>query len=322
MAEPTSQLEALLTRAAFAPINNVGWIRVTGEDRVRWLNGMVTNSIQALKPGEGCYNFFLNAQGRIQGDCTAWLHDDQLLLQTAADRLPALLVYLDRFIIMDDVELTREDFPGVSLTGPEAPRLLRALELGVDLPDTMRAVVAEWQKGRLHIAHAYSPLVPRFEIWSDPATLGLLCEVLRNAGAVEASPEALEHLRLLEATPLYGTDIRDKELAQETNQTRALHFSKGCYLGQEIVERIRSRGQVNRLFTPLMLTGDLPAPGTVLIANDKPAGEITSAAAVPGHGILALGYVRREALESKAPLTYAGGTVEPRAVSSQLLAVS
>ena len=80
-------LADLLTRAAFAPIENVGWIRVTGSDRVRWLNGMVTNNIAALKPGEGCYNFFLNAQGRIQGDATAWMLEDSILLETAADRI-------------------------------------------------------------------------------------------------------------------------------------------------------------------------------------------------------------------------------------------
>src|SRR5579863_6817833 len=99
-------LSPILTSAAFAPIQNVGWIRVTGSDRVRWLNGMVTNNIAALKPGEGCYNFFLNAQGRIQADATAWLLEDSILLQTAADRIPALIAMLDHFIIMDDVELS------------------------------------------------------------------------------------------------------------------------------------------------------------------------------------------------------------------------
>ena len=98
-------LSELLTRAAFAPLTNTGWIRVTGEDRVRWLNGMVTNSIQDLKPGDGCYNFFLSAQGRIQGDCTAWMQGDSILLETGADQVPALMALLERFIIMDDVEL-------------------------------------------------------------------------------------------------------------------------------------------------------------------------------------------------------------------------
>ncbi len=313
---PQTQLEAALTAAVFAPIHNVGWIRVTGEDRVRWLNGMVTNSITALKPGEGCYNFFLNAQGRIQGDCTAWLLEDAILLQTAADRIPTLIAYLDHFIIMDDVELTPvEARSGLQLTGPEAQQLLAKLDLTTGPINGL--IQVRWQGEMLDVIAAQSTISPRYEIWSDPATLGLISETLRHLGAIEATPETLEHLRLLEATPLYGTDIRDKELPQETNQTRALHFSKGCYLGQEIVERIRSRGQVNRLFQPLILTGAIPEPGTVLTANDKPAGEITSAAQVHGHGILALGYVRREALDTHAILTYPGGTATSRPATTK-----
>ncbi len=121
------------------------------------------------------------------------------------------------------------------------------------------------------------------------------------------------------ARPLYGRDITEKYLPQETNQPQALHFNKGCYLGQEIVERIRSRGQVHRLLTPLTLTGKLPAEFPAPIeADGKPAGEITSAALVPlpeGDQILALGYVRREALDTHASLTYAGGTAAPRSAT-------
>lgn len=112
-------------------------------------------------------------------------------------------------------------------------------------------------------------------------------------------------------TPLYGTDIRDKELPQETAQLRALHFSKGCYLGQEIVERINSRGAVHRTFAGFLLTGDLPPAGTPLTADEKPVGEITSAARIPlptGDIQLALGYIRREALDRAATITYPGGT--------------
>ncbi len=321
MDQTKRQLEALLTEAAFAPIQNTGWIRVIGSDRVRWLNGMVTNSIQALTPGEGCYNFFLNAQGRIQGDCTAWLREEEILLETSADRIETLLAYLDRFIIMDEVELLPSPpGAGLQLAGPEASQLLTTLEMCTEPLQPLQLVPVLWQTTKLDLIHAYSPLVPRFEVWSDPATIGLITETLRHAGAQEASPEALEQLRLLEATPLYGVDIRDKELPQETAQNRALHFSKGCYLGQEIVERIRSRGQVNRLLTPLTLTGELPVPGAIITGGDpaKPVGEITCAAAVPGHGILALGYVRREALDLHAALTYPGGTATPRAAGAKL----
>ena len=155
--------------------------------------------------------------------------------------------------------------------------------------------------------------------WSDPATIG----TLTAAGATSVSPSALEHLRILSGTPRYGTDIRNTatahDLPQETAQTRALHFSKGCYLGQEIVERIRSRGNVHRTFHGFQLTGTLPDPGTVLTADSdaKPVGELTSVAAIPlptGLVQLALGYIRREALDRNLSLSYPGGTATPVAL--------
>src|ERR1700753_4255383 len=99
-----SQLAALLQGAGISRLDQTGWIRVTGEDRVRWLNGMVTNSIQQLQDGEGNYNFLLSGQGRIQGDATIFAESGALLMETAASQLPNLMALLDRFIIMDDVE--------------------------------------------------------------------------------------------------------------------------------------------------------------------------------------------------------------------------
>lgn len=310
-------LQALLTKAAFAPLPSLGWIRITGDDRVRWLNGMVTNSIQSLKPGEGCYNFFLNAQGKIQGDATAWLLEDSILVETQADRLETLRAMLDRFIIMDDVELQPlENRAGLLFAGPEAQDFLT--RLGISAPvEALHMNEADFEGVSISLFHAYSPLAPRFELWSDPATIGLVSETLRHAGAVAASEVDLEHLRLLEGTQSYGIDIRDKDLAQETNQVRALHFSKGCYLGQEIVERVRSRGQVHRTFAAFTLSGEAAPAGTPISSTDspdRPVGEFTSAAVIPlatGPVTLALGYIRREFLERNSPLTYPGGTAAP-----------
>ena len=119
-------------------------------------------------------------------------------------------------------------------------------------------------------------------------------------------------------------DIRDRELPQETGQTEALHFSKGCYLGQEIVERIRSRGAVHRTFAGFTLAGETPAAGAVLSAGGKPVGEITSvgtAPELPGQvagGLLALGYIRREALELKAEIHYEGGLAQQRSLPATI----
>lgn len=319
------QLTALLTGAGFCVLDSIGWIRITGSDRVRWLNGMMTNSIEALAPGHGCYNFALNAQGRIRGIANVFAPadaPDELLIETSRSELSGLVAHLDHFIIMDDVELKdiTSDRVGFLIAGPGAASVLEAMGLPIPI-EPLSIEGAPWNGSEITVVRAYSPLINRFELWisADAAE--------RLQGAVEAKctwlePEALECLRIMEGTPQYGVDIRDKEkahdLPQETalagTQSRALHFAKGCYLGQEIVERIRSRGSLHRTFSGFELSGSLPPAGTALHADGKTAGELTSVAAIPLKGgtvSLALGYVRREALERKQPLTYPGGTAMP-----------
>jgi folate-binding protein YgfZ len=333
------ELSQLIETAAVAPLTDRAFLRVTGSDAARWLNGMVTNSIQTLLPGEGNYNFLLNAQGRIQGDCTIYREPSEIerestfILETDAAQLETIHHNLDKFIIMDDVEVAPlVDLYGILVAGPQAPSLVMALgntnqraapcspaaqaphQHAINLKKTMYA------NASVLLIQAYSPLIPRFEIWSDQSTISSILDELRHTPAVAASATTLETLRILEGRPKYGQDIRDRDLPQETAQNHALHFAKGCYLGQEIVERIRSRGQVHRQFTAFRLTGELPTTlPAPLTANGKPAGELTSAALIPlpeGPTLLALGYARREALETKQTLTYPGGTATPRPASN------
>jgi aminomethyltransferase len=337
--DTASDLDALLHHCAAASLSQIGWIRVTGSDRVRWLNGMVTNSIPTLVPGEGCYNFVLNAQGRIEGELTAWMLEDSILLETSRDQLPALIAHLDRFIIMDDVELANisDQRHGLLVAGPDALRTVS--ELGgaacpAPAPATQLATDIDLKQTAyrgtpVDLIRAHSPIVPRLEIWSDAATIAQISTEL--APILQASPASLEYLRILEGTPRYGTDIRNDgkshDLPQETGQTRALHFSKGCYLGQEIVERIHSRGSVHRTLSGFKLKGTLPEPGAALTAEGRPVGEFTSVGAIPlstGTIQLALGYVRREALLAHAqargfPLEYPGGIAIPVALPSAIL---
>jgi aminomethyltransferase len=321
-ASPTSgspsQLAALLQNVGLSHLNEIGWIRVTGEDRVRWLNGMVTNSIQDLHPGQGTYNFLLSVQGRIQGDATIFAGPENLLMETSSDQVAGLITLLDRFIIMDDVELAdiSSTRSGLQVAGPKAAALLQQIGLATDDFDTLATRTTLWNNAEVTVLHAYGPLVPRYELWADEATTAALSSALQATGAIVCEGEALEWLRILEGTPLIGTDIRDRELPQETNQTRALHFAKGCYLGQEIVERIRSRGNVHRTFNGFRLDGDLPPAGATLEADGKQVGELTSVAAIPlpgePHPIhLGLGYIRREALDRALPINYPGGVARP-----------
>jgi aminomethyltransferase len=312
-----AQLAALRTGAGMAMLPG-GWIAVTGGDRVRWLNGMVTNSVQALTPGDGAYSFLLSAQGRIQGDCIVWAPDgaqtDRLILQTSAAQVEPITTLLDRFIIMDDVELAPLSLHGLLIAGPTAAEALTAIGIPARASRLLKHRTIDWQDRSLTLVNAYSPLVPRFELWSaNPEDLDAIREALN---ATPVGQAAVELLRIAEGTPSFGTDIRDRDLPQETAQTRALHFNKGCYLGQEIVERIRSRGNVHRTFTTFVLTGETPtAPTPIQALQDggtKPVGELTSVASAPIDGqILALGFIRREALERGLPLSYAGGAAAP-----------
>jgi len=312
-----SQFKALLSGVGIAPLDDAGWIRVTGEDRLRWLNGMATNAVQELTPGTGSYNFFLNAQGRIQGDGYIFASSDALLIETAGQQVATLIPYLDHYIIMDDVELAdvTETRHGITVIGAKAASLLDQLNLPVDDLDTLQTRSLSWNSADITVIHAHSPLIPRYELWTDTSDIVTqLFNALTAAGASACDLGALDSLRILEGTPLYGADIRDRDLPQETNQTRALHFSKGCYLGQEIVERIRSRGSVHRTFTAFLLEGTLPAPGTLLESSGKQVGELTSVTSIPAANApiqLALGYARREALDRGEPLQYAGGTASP-----------
>jgi folate-binding protein YgfZ len=343
-----AQLASLLYVVGIAPLDNIGWIRVTGSDRLRWLNGMVTNSILQLAPGEGCYNFVLNAQGRILGDLNAFLPEttqsDFLLIETDRVQIDPLLAHLNHFIIMDDVELAdiTAQRSGLLLVGSQAASLLGRLDLATVSPPCLHLQSTVYRSAPLDILHTHSPLLPRIELWSDAATIRQLTSDLLAAGTAPVSAAVLEQLRILEGTPRYGTDIRNSEAAHDLPQetipigtpSRALHFAKGCYLGQEIVERIRSRGNVHRTFSGFALTGSLPAPGAVLEVEGKPVGEITSVTSIqlsatestpestsalitlstPATGApiqLALGYLRREALDRNQILTYPGGTATP-----------
>ena len=223
-------------------------IRITGEDRLRWLNGMVSNVVQTLPEGQGNYNFILNAQGRIQGDGYIYRRSHDLLLDTDRSQFPRLLAHLDHFIIMDDVELDSLDgsTTGIGLAGPKAEVMLKALGLNPSGLAPLHFVDTELEGTAVTLVHAFGELRPRFELWFAPERTLSIWNALCSAGATPIGIDAIEFLRILEGTPRYGVDITERHLPQETAQSRALNFSKGCYLGQEIVERIRSRATVHR----------------------------------------------------------------------------
>jgi folate-binding protein YgfZ len=313
-----AELDSLLHSAG---VSDLGWrakTLVTGSDRLRWLNGMVSNTVQALPEGQGNYSFLLSVQGRIQGDCYVYRREDDLLLDTSLDQLPVLMRHLDHYIVMDDVELAdvSGQWTALALTGPAAPRILATLGIVLSGSNASNSTMANARIGEVPciVVEAYRVAVPRYELWFAPEHVLAVWETLQAAGANPCGVEALEALRVLEATPLYGVDLNDRDLPQETAQTRALNFNKGCYLGQEIVERIRSRGKVNRQFRQFTLQGTVPQVPFDLRSGDQVVGRITSTASLASAGgvepvveTLALGFIRLEVAERNAEITYEGG---------------
>jgi folate-binding protein YgfZ len=274
-------------------------IALTGRDRVRWLNGMVTNNVRDLVVSHGLYAFLLNPQGHILADLYAYNRGDSLLVDTDHSQLERVLSIFDKYIIMDDVEVANlsEKLTAIGIAGPKVREMLRGAGFDVRELEPLQFVDLTWQQIGLTLVRGDNPSAESFEFWLAPSNVASLWEALGKAGAKPVGTSALDLLRIAAGIPRYGQDIRERDLPQETEQQRALHFTKGCYIGQEIVERIRSRGHVRRKFTGFEIDGPLPASGAQIQADGKDLGEITSAASLPGasgeHRV-ALGYIRRE----------------------------
>lgn len=269
----TDGYQALRHGAAWLDLSARGRIVARGRDRARLLHNLTSNDIKKMAPGDFCYAFLLNPQGRIQADLHLLCRPDDFLLDTEPELREKVLQHIRKYIIADQVEL--EDITGatasIGVEGPAAPPIQEVL-------------AAKW------------PAItvtgqPGFRIYCAPAERDGLVRQLEAAGARPVTAEDARIVRIENGKPRYGEDISETSLPQETQQMQAVSFEKGCYLGQEIVERIRARGHVNKQLVRLELEGsEPPAPGARLEAE---GGEVTSSAFSPELGkVVALAYVR------------------------------
>lgn len=297
--DTSAEFRALRTGAGIVSLTWRKRLKIAGSDRVRWLNGMVTNNIRDLAAGRGVYAFLLNPQGRIQADMYCFNRGEDLLVETDASQADSLRAAFDKYIIMDDVEVAEaETVTKLLVAGPKVPQIVADV-LGSSARDLgaleFRAVTHAGVP--LTAVRLDDALTPQFEVWVANQHAADLSKALAAAGATPVGFEALEMLRIWSGRPRFGQDIRERDLPQETGQERALNFSKGCYVGQEIVERIRSRGAVHRIFAGFAFESGPPEVGSKISVDGKEAGEITSVATLPGDEgppLVGLGYIRRE----------------------------
>lgn len=282
---------ALRHGAAWIDVSERGRIAVRGRDRARLLHNLTSNEVKNLRPGDGCYAFLLTPQGRIQADLCLFCFEDRFLIDTEPELRAKVQQHIRRYIIADQVELEdiTESTGAIGLEGPQAAALLAAI--GAPLPETPYSH-QPW--GEATLATVSLTGQPGYRIYSDSGRTGEIAERLVDAGAKPASPEEVRRVRIENGRPRYGEDIRETSLPQETQQMHAISFTKGCYLGQEIVERIRAQGHVNKKLVRLAIAAREPvAPGSKLTSQGADAGEITSSVYSPESGeVAAIGYVR------------------------------
>jgi folate-binding protein YgfZ len=298
-AEVRKEFQVLTTGCGIFKLDRAH-IALTGADRVRWLNGMVTNNIRDLAISDGVYAFLLNPQGKIQADLYAFNRGESLVVETESSQVDTILQIFDRYIIMDEVEVENlaGKFTVIGLAGPGSAEVLTGIGFSLESqPRGLQISDIELQGRKITLVRGDNPSVPNYELWVEPHSSQGLWDSLLQGGAQLVHADTLEVFRVACGIPKFGVDIRQKDLPQETGQDRALNFSKGCYIGQEIVERIRSRGAVHRMFTGFEVEGPIPTPGFRIQHEGKDVAELTSVATIPtseGEPAVALGYGRKE----------------------------
>jgi folate-binding protein YgfZ len=294
------------------------YLSFSGPDRVRYLNAMLTNNIKDLQPFHGVPSLLLNPQGHILAELETYALPDTLFCISYAMIRERLVETLDKFIIMDDVTLTDDTqrYGTLALEGPLAAKLvsdLAAVDLNV-LPElgmhearigSATCTLSRRSPGKIPAAEFLIERQQLAEAWN------LLADKTRAAGGGPIGYTALSALRLEQGVPWFGYDFGEKQIPHEAGlQDSHISYTKGCYTGQEIVERVRSRGQVNRRRVDLIFNNaSAPPAGEILIFAGKEAGYVTRSAVPPSMSVaIGMGYVRKEANSIGTQLEWSGGT--------------
>lgn len=287
---------------------------VTGEDRERLLNGLVTCEVKGLAPGRGVRGFFTDVKGHILADVVIRGAEDRLWLEMPAPLIPSIAAHIEKYIVVDRVEvLPAADREALSLVGPGAAKVLAPL-LGdasdPEIPWSHCEITLRGQAALVFIDGHFG--VPALTLWSSPSAIAAIRQdLLTTAALQEVDDDAIEVLRVEEGAPRFGIDFGPENLPQETGLDDAVSYTKGCYLGQEVVARLNYRGQVARQLCRLRSAhGDSPIIGSRLLLDDREAGMVTSAAQSPlDDGVSVMAMLQRRATEVGTQLQLDGGRV-------------
>src|SRR5216683_1974590 len=316
--DPPVEYRCARDTVALIDKNYRAYLSFTGPDRVRYLNAILTNNIKDLRAGHGIASLLLNPQGHILAEIETYAFADRLFCVSYAMIRERLIEWLDKFIIMDDVTLTDETahYGTLALEGPKAAAIAQELS-GVDLTKFDELSSHDGAVGPIpcRIVKRSPGGVPGAEFVAESENLPELWQILSGAarkhGGGPMGYTAVSATRLAQGVPWFGYDFGEKQIPHEAGlQDTHISYTKGCYTGQEIVERVRSRGQVNRQRVRLSFSGDaVPEPEAPLTLDGKEVGYVTRTARTwDPPRILGMGYVRKEANAPGTVLQCAGGT--------------
>ena len=330
-ADPLSEHRAVRHAVGIADVSYRGRHRVTGEDRATFLHRIISNTVEGLSAGQGAYALILTHRGKIIAELNISVLADSIAIDTAPETRESLFNALDKYIVADDVELVdvTEETGAIAVHGPESAGLLQATLGLLDLSGLpARGNVVRTPDSRfehdLFCVRTDNTGEIGWTLYTDAEALRALWELLIATGAdFSAAPvgwTALEALRIEAGVPRFGTELTDSVIPLEAELEHAIDFEKGCYIGQEIVARMKYRGHPNRLLRGIVLDADPESPecpglsfGTPIFKAEREIGWVTSATFAPSlQRFVALGYVRMVATEagSRVHVETSDGRVE------------
>ena len=299
----SAEYKAVRSAAGLIDRCHRGLLQVTGPDRFSFLQGMLSNDLRDIKPGEGQYATVLNQQGKVLGDVRVLQSENSYYLDLWAVVRDKIVAHLNRYLVADEVEIAdrSEGYGILSIQGPRSIGLLQKLVTRGELPDQpARHTIVEVDSVKICVVHDSHTGEAGFDLIIPVQALPSIAQRATDLGqpfsAMWVGEEAQNTLRIEAGIPRYGPDITEDNLLLETGLEHAVSFKKGCYLGQEVVERIRSRGHVNKKLCGLLLDGQRPPrAGASISAAGKNIGAITSSVYSPALARpVALGYLHRD----------------------------
>ncbi len=297
---------------------------VLGSDRARFLHGQVTNDVKRLQAGDGCYAALISAKGKLESDLNIYCLSDEILLDFEPGLLEKVASRLEKYVIADDVQIVpvQEPYGLLSVQGPRAAEAIRASGLTVDLPTTpFRFTKPEGTSGEVYLVNQPRLGAAGFDLFVPSAGLASVFEQISagvsRVGGRLCGWEAFEITRIEQGIPRFGQDMDETNIPLEAGiEERAISFNKGCYIGQEVISRIRTYGQVTKSLRGLRFdpTAALPTRGDKLHHAGKEVGYITSVVHSPRlQAQIALGYVRKEVNQLGTRLSVGSALVEASA---------